>query len=183
MSQDQTKTCPDCAGEYELHGEVCADCGKPLVFKSESGALPPPLREQDEGVCLREGRIDDLSELSGLLAKKHIRNVVQLHRESPKAGTARYGLYVLPDDLDAAKEIDRAHWLKGAPEHASSYRYTAQELKGACPACETALPEGVAECPECGLTVGATETAECPACEADVPVDAEKCPNCGAEFE
>ena len=104
-------------------------------------------------------------------------------KKSPKAGTAHYGLYVLPDDLDAAKEIDRAHWLKGAPEHASSYRYTAQELKGACPACETALPEGAAECPECGLTVGATETAECPACEADVPADAEKCPNCGAEFE
>ena len=181
MTRDQTKTCPDCGGEYALHGEVCAECGKPLVLAL--GEPPRPLREQDDGVCLREGKIDNLTELSRLLTEKHIRSSVRLQHANPESGLARYGIYVLQDDLEAATEIDRVYWLRGAPEHASSYRYSEQELKGTCPACEAALPEGAAKCPDCGLVIGATETAECPACETDVPADAEKCPNCGAEFE
>ena len=123
--------------------------------------------------------------LSGVdaLTTNQIRNSIRLDRASPESGAARYGLFVSPDDIDSAKEVDRKHWIKGAPEHAASYRYSEQELAGTCPACETAVPQGAAECPECGLVVGTAETAECPACEADVPADAEKCPNCGVEFE
>ena len=94
-----------------------------------------------------------------------------------------FELFVSPGDVDSAKEIDRVLWLKGAPDHASSYRYTEQELAGKCPACETSLPEGCGECPECGLAVGTVESAECPACNVEAPANVEKCPNCGVEFE
>lgn len=88
------------------------------------------------------------------------------------------------DDEDTAKEIDRVHWLQGAPDHASSFRYEEQELKGVCPACTSTIPEGSAECPECGLLVNpGAEAAVCPECNAEVGEDVDRCPNCGVEFE
>lgn len=183
-SQEPIKTCPECGGEYALHGQVCADCGRALVLKSDVLENPQPLRKEEEGVLLREGRLDYLTDLGNRLSKESIRSSIGL-RSDPKAcaGATVYGLSVLPEDVDAAKEIDRALWLQGAPEHASSYRYTEQELVGKCPACGTALPGAGGECPECGLVVGIVESAECPACDADVPADAKKCPICGVEFE
>jgi predicted amidophosphoribosyltransferase len=182
--QEPVKTCPKCGGEYAPHGLVCADCGGALVVKREVTEPSQPTGKEEESVLLREGRLDYLKDLSRLLSKERIGSLV-VPRSDPKAcaGATVYGLLVSPGNVDAAREIDRALWLKGAPEHASSYRYTEQELGGTCPACGTALPEQSPECPECGLAVGSVESAECPACDTDVPADAEKCPNCGAEFE
>jgi hypothetical protein len=91
---------------------------------------------------------------------------------------------VTTEDETAAKEIDRVHWLRDAPEHASSYEYTGQELQGVCPACDTAVPEGTAECPECGLVVNPeAEVVLCPECDTEVGHEVNKCPNCGVEFE
>ena len=87
-------------------------------------------------------------------------------------------------DETAAKEIDRRHWLRGAPEHASSFIYTEQELQGVCPACSATLPQGAAECPECGLVVNPeVEIAVCPDCGAEVGDEVKQCPKCGVEFE
>jgi predicted amidophosphoribosyltransferase len=87
-------------------------------------------------------------------------------------------------DETAAKEIDRGHWLRGAPEHASSFSYSEGELQGVCPACSTSIPEGSAECPECGLVVNMeVETAVCPECDGEVDDEVNQCPHCGAEFE
>jgi hypothetical protein len=184
--QEPIKTCPKCGGEYAPHGLVCADCGGPLVasLKREAAKPSQPLGEGDEGALVREGRLEYLKDLSRILSGENIRSFV-CPISDPKAcaGATVYGLFVSPEDVDAAKELDRALWLKGAPEHASSYRYTEQELAGKCPACGTALPDAGGECPECGLTVGNVDWAECPTCNTDVPADAEKCPNCGAEFE
>lgn len=87
-------------------------------------------------------------------------------------------------DENTAKEIDRVYWLQGAPEHASSFKYEGRELEGVCPACSTAVPEGSAECPECGLVVNPdAELAVCPECDAEVGSEVKRCPNCGVEFE
>lgn len=185
MPDEPTKTCPDCGGEYAPHGQVCAKCGKALVWVKEGKIPVPPPPEDEAGVCLREGRVGYIRELGEVLTTKRIGNSIRFHHAVPESGAAGsvYGIYVSPDDLDAAKEAERVHWLKGAPEHATTYRYEEQELAGSCPACGTALPEGAVECPECGLTVGVADVAECPACETEIPGDAEVCPNCGAEFE
>ena len=86
-------------------------------------------------------------------------------------------------DEAAAQELDRVHWLRGAPEHAASFKYEEQELRGVCPACSSTIPEGAAECPECGLVVGEEEGAVCPQCGAEVGDEVPRCPNCGVEFE
>ena len=88
------------------------------------------------------------------------------------------------EDKTAAIEIDRNHWLRGAPEHATSFRHADQELRGVCPACSSSIPEGSAECPECGLVVNPeAEMSVCPECDAKVGDEVKQCPNCGVEFE
>lgn len=88
------------------------------------------------------------------------------------------------DNADAAREIDRKHWLQGAPEEAESFEYTEQELSGVCPACATQLPAGAAECPECGLVVNPEALmSTCPECDTPVGDEVSRCPNCGTEFE
>lgn len=83
----------------------------------------------------------------------------------------------------AANEIAHNHWLSGAPESASSFKYD-QKLQGVCPACSTSIAEGSAECPECGLVVNPeAEVATCPECDTEVGNDVNLCPNCGVEFE
>jgi predicted amidophosphoribosyltransferase len=80
--------------------------------------------------------------------------------------------------------VDRAHWLRGAPEEAASFKYEEQELAGVCPACATKIPENTSECPECGLVVNPeADMATCPDCDAAVGDEVSRCPNCGAEFE
>lgn len=76
------------------------------------------------------------------------------------------------------------HWLRGAPEHASTFKYEEQDLQGVCPACSTSIPEGAVECPECGLVVNPdAEVILCPECDAEVGSEVDRCPNCGIEFE
>lgn len=88
------------------------------------------------------------------------------------------------DNAGTAREIDRRHWLRGAPEEASSFEYKEQELSGVCPACSAKIPQGSAECPECGLVVNPeADMATCPECDAVVGDEVRRCPNCGCEFE
>ena len=83
-----------------------------------------------------------------------------------------------------AQELDRQHWLRGAPEEAASFKYDEEKHAGSCPACSTIVPEKVAECPECGLVVNPeANVSACPDCDAEVGDEVSKCPKCGAEFE
>jgi hypothetical protein len=91
---------------------------------------------------------------------------------------------VRTSDEEKAREIDRVHWLQGAPDHAATFKYEDQNLNGTCPACSAAIPEGSADCPECGLVVNpGAEVVLCPECDAEVGPDVDRCPNCGVEFE
>jgi hypothetical protein len=88
------------------------------------------------------------------------------------------------DNAAAARELDRRHWLRGAPEEAATFEYSEQELGGVCPACSARIPEGSTECAECGLVVNPeANMARCPDCDAIVGDEVSRCPNCGIEFE
>ncbi len=61
-----------------------------------------------------------------------------------------YGTYVLPDDYEEAAVLDGELFARleaAAGEESEVEVGEGQE----CPACETPLPEGESECPECGL--------------------------------
>jgi len=183
---DNVKICPECGAEYDPRGDVCADCGIVLVFKTHAIDPRDELPESDDLVCIRTDLMNSIDAMRKLLGRKGVATRVELHEKSP-VGVHRntYGLLVRPDDVERAKEIYRADWLGGAPEQARTFEYAEQELSGVCPACDTRIPEGRVECPECGLVVGHVEEEVveiCPRCETEVAADATRCPGCGAEF-
>ncbi len=187
MNHEEVKICAKCGAEYSPQALMCADCGGALVWPHQYEERFVPLADEEERVLIREGSMRYLKELRGHLEKDGIRSDIRFHGEIPGACPTtkpRFGLYVPVEDEAAAKEVDRRHWIQGAPEHASSFKYEEQELKGVCPACSHTLPEKAAECPECGLVMGDDgEIATCPACNAEVGDEVDKCPSCGAEFE
>ena len=186
MNEEPIKICSKCGAEYSLRAEVCADCGGKLVLSQDYEKRLVPLGEEEEQTLIREGSIRYLKELREHLKADGIRSDIRFHGQVPGScsSRARWGLYVAADDETAAKEIDRKQWLRGAADHASSFRYAEQELQGICPACSHAIPERAAECPECGLVVNPDEeVVTCPDCDAEVGDEVKKCPNCGAEFE
>lgn len=81
---------------------------------------------------------------------------------------------VRPWDLDSARE--------SAPRVAVPVASIPPELAdpGACPACGERLPEGVDECPGCGLTLAQPEA--CPNCGAELNPHASGCRLCGFEL-
>ena len=192
MNENPIKICSKCGAEYSLEAQVCADCGGRLVFPQSYEKRFEAPAEEEEQILIREATFGYLKELLEHMTKKGIRAGIRFHAQVPRgcspkscgASQALYGLYVAKTDETDAKEVDRAHWLQGAPEHALSFEYTESELKGVCPACSSRLPEKAIECPECGLVVGSVEeTATCPDCGVEVEDDAARCPKCGAEFE
>jgi ribosomal protein L40E len=191
MNEPPIKICSKCGEEYDIDAQVCAECGGTLVFPQDFEKRYEPPASEEEVVLIREGTFGYLKELVEHLTKNGIRSGIRLHGQAPGSCPSTrcipqgvFGLYVAKTDEAAAREIDRAHWLQGAPEQATSFEYTESERKGICPACSARLPEKAIECPECGLVVGsAEEGAVCPDCGAEVADDASVCPKCGAEFE
>jgi predicted amidophosphoribosyltransferase len=186
MNEEPIKICSGCGAEYSVRAVVCADCGGKLVFPQDYEKRFVPLADEEERTLIREGSIHYLRELKGHLERDGIRSDIRFHGEVPGgcALRTRWGLYVAAADEATAREIDRKHWIRGAPDHASSFKCEEQELQGVCPACSHTIPEGAAECPECGLVVGSDdEVATCPDCDAEVGDEVKKCPSCGAEFE
>jgi predicted amidophosphoribosyltransferase len=78
---------------------------------------------------------------------------------------------VRPWDLDSAPE--------SAPRVAAPALAPADD-PSACPACGERVPEGVDECPGCGLTLAQPEA--CPNCGAELNPHASSCRRCGYEF-
>lgn len=191
MSDEPFKICASCGAEYSPDAQVCADCGGKLLFPEEYEKLSKPIAEGEELVLIRQGQVGYIKELQEHMRRAGIRSAIAFHAPPPgtcppkgSASRTLFGLYVTTADEAAAKEIDRLHWLQGAPEEGSSFRYTEQELQGVCPACGSAVPKGSMECPECGLAVGSIEdVATCPECDAEVGDEVKKCPHCGTEFE
>ena len=186
MNEEPKKICSSCGAEYAIKAEICADCGGTLVSPEEYETRDIPLTEDEEKTLVREGPIGYLKELAEHLKQKGIRAAIRFHGGTPGTCPSRttYGLYVTADDEAAAKELDRVYWLRGAPEQASAFKYTEQELSGTCPSCSFTIPKGVSACPECGLVVrDDEEVVTCPSCNVEVGDEIQRCPNCGAEFE
>ena len=186
MNEEQIKMCSKCGAEYSLQAVSCADCGGDLVSPQEYETRFVPLSEDEDHVLVKEGSAGYLKELAGRMIRDGIRSNIRYHGGVPGScpSGVSYGLYVATADEEAAREFIRAHWIQGAPDHATSLKYEEQELQGECPACSSKQPEKAAECPKCGLAVGFDDDAAvCPDCDTPVGDDVDKCPNCGAEFE
>jgi len=188
MDYQPYKVCTSCGAEYAPDALECLDCGGKLEFRTMDGSDALLLPEEEATFLVRADRsVGYVESLAGALGREGIRSLVLVVATEPIRGQPPhplYGLYVADADVQRAQEIDRERWLRDAPEEAAAFTYEEPELKGVCPACETKLPEGAVECPECGLVVGEEEdVVTCPECDAVVDDEMDRCPNCGIEFE
>ena len=152
------RVCVDCGEEYRPGIAACADCGGQLED-----------RHGDEGQPVAaapsvDNEHDDAPESAFTETVLHAEKATDLRGEADRlvaAGipfrlrtAARGAGYVI---LVTPAESDRALSLLGLLAEPPSEREGAMR---ACPACETPVETGTADCPECGLTIGDEDEEE-----------------------
>ena len=173
------RVCVECGEEYRPEIAVCADCGGALEDRHGDGS---PAREAAPGAPVGgdledaggftdavayAGAVTGLTDAADQLAAKGIGFRI---RPSPREGMERPGGYRL---LVAEEDREEALGVLGllAPEGSG-------DEARSCPACETTIPAGALECPECGLVAGDDPNqAHCPRCGQTL--DGPVCPDCG----
>jgi hypothetical protein len=174
------RVCTECGEEYRPEIAVCADCGGALEDRHDDG---PEARDpgpggaeggrepdSDEGFTdpvLRADGVNGLTEAADRLAEQGIGFRIRPARRGGAEHASGYRLLVAPEDREEA--LGALGLL--APERAGG------EARH-CPACETAIPPGALECPECGLAAGDDPNqATCARCGHWL--DGPACPECG----
>jgi hypothetical protein len=166
------RVCVDCGEEYRPEIVACADCGGRL--EDRDGTAERPSAPAAEPVA------DDNPEAEFTHTVFHAEKATDLtgpadrlieagipFRLRPARG-AGYRLLVTAEDSDRSLAVlglvaDRA------PGDGDAVR--------PCPACETPVAGGAAECPECGLAVGDEAGPTCDRCGQ--ALDGPDCPDCG----
>jgi len=176
------KFCPSCRDEFLHTAAVCVQCDVALVLEenlpdeSESG-FPP----DSELVCVRVADSGWSLGLAELLKENQIPHRVGIadagnakenqipHRVGiADAGNAKqvYGVFVLPEDLEAAHALDADHARREMPDLPEGFdpreMMTGPPAEGdtlddACPACGDALDSASEECAGCGLVLRVAE--------------------------
>lgn len=158
------RVCSDCGEEFRPEIARCSDCGGALVdrHEGEDGAgraagdrRPAEAELADAHPVARAMDVRDLVPLAdGLAAASIACRIIQ----RPPLGENRAGGYDLTvKDGERLKATAVLELVPGF-ENARLEAPLAPEGGAAmtlCPACGTEVPEGVAECLECGLILGA----------------------------
>jgi hypothetical protein len=156
------KTCPECGGEFQEWVERCPDCAVALSTGPLEAARQKPARELPparELTCIERGEPWHLRELAERLQQQGLSCRIDVYppdapiRAPARRGgsvTARFGLYVRPDDLALAQQIRSEHLQRVVPEAPAPAGETGAVLAD-CPACGARLAEGDASCASCGL--------------------------------
>jgi hypothetical protein len=146
------RVCVECGEEYRPEIAVCADCGGALEDRHDDEAGPTPTRPVP-GAAETEDAAGDAgftepvlhADRAALLTEAADRLVdagVEFRLRpvgAPGEHASRYHLLV------AEADRERALGVLGV---------SAGDRSGDCPACDTRLPAGAVECPECGLAAG-----------------------------
>ena len=157
------KFCPSCRDEFVHAATVCAQCDVELVLAenlSDETEFPPA----SELVCVR---VADSNWSLGLA--ESLRELDVPHRVALlESGSTKqvYGVFVLPEDLDAASRIDADHARREMPDLPEGFdprdmmTGPAAEVdapEDVCPACGDPIEPTASECAGCGLAIRLVE--------------------------
>ena len=158
----EPRFCPACRAEYLWTATTCAECGVALVAADALEAVTEEgLPAISELVCVRAASVGWARALSQRLAEAGISHRIEVAHDLGEDGSERrpganlpFGVYVLPEDAEAAAEVDAEFMQSQLPDLArdSALAASAAELEH-CPACG-ADTGAAAECPDCGLALG-----------------------------
>jgi predicted amidophosphoribosyltransferase len=156
MERDYFKVCPECAGEYRLEIERCADCGVPLVdpeWIAVRDARELPLSSRL--MALRTAPVAWALALAADLDRERIRYRID-RRRALEDGLLT--VCVLREDRQAARSVDKARERIEAPGE----------------------PEEGTE--ELGLLEESASYKVCPRCGGEYRLDIERCADCEVDL-
>ncbi len=165
--------CPECRSEFLPGVAFCATCEVALVESLEQvkplmddRSMMEYLNDKELAVVL-QAPLDQLKRVKNLFCQNAIANVILRKEGSCSTGgcSPSLDLAVAAEDLQRAAEVLQNEFQELVATVANENVDPAQfgdalDLEAeqiTCPACEAVIPQGVNECPGCGLYVGIPE--------------------------
>jgi len=185
MVDSDSVVCPKCKVGFSPDTEVCPICKIPLVskddFEDEPGKTPEPVILDDDISSLKELRTADVGwihHLQDKLAEAGIPHCI----EQSQPRRMLFSLYVRPEDLPRAKDIDEKVYAVEVPDgeqmpHAEDVDFSS------CPGCGNQLGENDLKCSSCGLDLSPTDRWKCSNCGEVIEVNMAVCPHCGRDVD
>ena len=181
MADLDSVVCPQCKVGFAPDTAVCPICKIPLVSADESGETPAPVILTDDLTSLEGLRTADsdwIHHLQDKLAEAGIP-----HRIEVSDGRRMFfSVYVRPEDLSRAKEVDDEVFALEVPDSEGMPRVEELDF-WSCPGCGSPLGEKELKCSNCGLVLSPTEGWRCSRCSGVVGLNAAVCPHCGSDID
>jgi len=159
------KFCPSCRDEFVHAATVCAQCDVTLVLAENlSDATEPDFPPVSELVCVRVADSGWSLGLAESLREQGIPHRVGI--ADGGGGKQVYGVFVLEENLEAARRIDADHARREMPDLPEGFNPAdmmtgpsaeGDALEEECPACGETLDSTAPECPGCGLVLRVEE--------------------------
>lgn len=162
------RVCRDCGEEYRPEIPVCADCGGPLEDR-DTDRTDAEARSSAPRASASEP-LPDLSGHSSVFQTREPRDLRAAAESLQEAGLAFHvvearvanderrstlSLFVRDEDAPSAGRLLAP--LHGLEADDSVDRHETEGGPSSCPACDSSLPAGAPECPECGLALSREE--------------------------
>ena len=177
--------CPKCKVGFAPDTAICPICKIRLIpeeeFEDEPGEIPEPVIIDDDTSSLKELRTADVSWIHHLQDK--LAGAAIPHRiEQPHPPSMHFSVYVRPEDLPRAKDIDEKVFAVEVPD--SEEMPHVEDLDfSSCPGCGNRLGENDLKCSSCGLVLAPTESWKCSNCDEEVEMNVAVCPHCGYDID
>jgi len=185
MADYDSVVCPKCKVGFSPDTTICPICKVPLVFEGKFEDEPS---EAPEPIILD----DDISSLKGLRAA----DVEWIHHLKDKLAEARiphcieqsdprrmlFTVYVRPEDLPRAKDIDEKVFAEEVPDGEGMPHVEDLDFSH-CPACGNQLGENDLKCRSCGLNLSPADQRKCPNCHEVIEATLRICPYCGCDID
>jgi RNA polymerase subunit RPABC4/transcription elongation factor Spt4 len=185
MADSDSVVCPKCKVGFSPDTEVCPICKIPLVFEEEfedePDDIPEPVILDDDISSLKELRTADVGwihHLQDKLAEARIPHCIE--QSAPRHMV--FSVYVRPEDLPRAKEIDDKVFAVEVPD-SEGMRHAEDLDFSSCPACGNRLGENDLKCSSCGLDLSPTDRWKCSNCREVIELNAAVCPHCGYDID
>jgi len=181
MADYDSVFCPKCKVGFAPDTAICPICKIPLASEDESGETPEPVILDDDLSSLEKLRtagVDWIHHLQDKLAEAGIPHRIE-QSDPPRRF---FSVYVRPEDLPRAKDIDDKVFAVEVP--GSEGMPHVEDLDfWSCPGCGNRLGEKDLKCSSCGLVLSPTDRWSCSNCDEVVEAKVAVCPYCGCGID
>jgi len=185
MADYDSVVCPKCKVGFAPDTAICPICKIPLTsedgFEDEPEETPEPVLLDEDLSSLKKLRAADVAwihHLQDKLAEEGIPHRI----EQPDPPRMLFSVYVRPEDLPRAKDIDEKVFTVEVPDGEGIPHVEDLDFSS-CPGCGNRLGEEDLKCSSCGLDLSPADRWRCSDCNEVIEVNVEVCPHCGCDID